>query len=372
MESFKIDKIKKYKLRNKLENIIRKANLQPCKNHQSHLSNLDLKITNFYEGEVYHSKLINNSLNFLYSNHSDEEELKRKKISDFDKENEIKFSKEKDYIFKLLLRELTNEEIKIISRDVEYYIKDNYLRKVIDLFNDNYQLYQTLTLEEKNGKVENEDERVKRLIRNKKNYLINKNNNENSNQFKFDFLKRENESMRKLKEKIKFQKRLFFKKKFLNENHTQIINNIISTSEREINNTNKYLSNNNLQKQKFMKSLKNIKNIPSSYNQTKYKRKIKLNDNLFNHIRTNSNTINNFSSLSSDKFFSPKKEKGKFKLKINKLKKRLLDKEKEKESINFINRYTLEIKKIFQTQIQKNLPKINTKNKTENNIILNN
>ena len=372
METLKIDRIKKYKLRNKLENIIRKANLQPCKNHQSHLSNLDLKISNFYEGEVYHSKLINNSLKFLYSNHSDEEELKRKKISEFDKENEIKFSKEKDYIIKLLLKELTIEEIKIISRDVEYYIKDKYLRNVIDLFNDNFKLYQTLTLEEKNGKVENEEDRIKRLIRDKKNYLININNNDNSNQFKYDFLKRENENMKKLKEKIKFQKRLFFKKKFLNENHTQIINNIISTSQSDVNKTNKFLSKNNLQKQQFMESLKNIKNIQSSFNQTKYKKKIKLNDHLFNHIRTNSNTINHFSSFSSDKLFTPSKEKGKFKLKINKLKKKLLEKQKEKESQNFINRYTLEIKKIFQEQIQKNLPKINSNNKIQNNITSNN
>ena len=81
--------------------------------------------------------------------------------------------------------------------------------------------------------------------------------------------------MKKLKEKIKFQKRLFFKKKFLNENHTQIINNIISTSQSDVNKTNKFLSKNNLQKQQFMKSLKNIKNIQSSFNQTKYKKKIK-------------------------------------------------------------------------------------------------
>ena len=369
METLKIDKIKQYQLRNKLENLIRKANLQPCKSHQSHLSILDLKINNFYEGEVYHSKLINDSLKFLYSNHSDEEELKRKKISEFDKENEVKFTKEKDYIIKLLLKELTIDEIKIISRDVEYYIKDKYLRNIIDLFNNNIQLYQTLSLEEKNGKFESEDDRVKRLIRDKKNYLINKNNNENSNQFKYNFLKRDNDSIKKLKERIKFQKRLFFKKKFLNENHTQIINNIISTSEREINNTNKFLSKNNLQKQQFMNSLKNVKKIPSTFNQTKYKKKIKLNDHLFTHIRTNSNTINNFSSFSSDKVFTPKKEKVKFKIKINTLKKRLL--EKEKESQNFINKYSIEIKKIFQDKIKKNLPKINTINKIENNITSN-
>ncbi len=118
-----------------------------------------------------------------------------------------------------------------------------------------------------------------------------------------------------------------------------------------------------------MKSLKNIKNIQSSFNQTKYKKKIKLNDHLFTHIRTNSNTINNFSSFSSDKVFTPKKEKVKFKIKINTLKKRLL--EKEKESQNFINKYSIEIKKIFQDKIKKNLPKIKTINKIENNITSN-
>ena len=49
------------------------------------------------------------------------------------------------------------------------------------------------------------------------------------------------------------------------------------------------------------------------------------------------------------------------------MKKKLL--EKEKESQNFINRYTLKIKKIFQEQIQKNIPKINSNNKIQNNII---
>ena len=42
-----INKLKKYQLRNKLENILRRTNLQPCKNLQTHLQNLTSKIDNF-------------------------------------------------------------------------------------------------------------------------------------------------------------------------------------------------------------------------------------------------------------------------------------------------------------------------------------
>ena len=47
-----INEIEKYQLRNKLENILGRVNLQ-CKNLQTHLQNLTSKIYNFYEGKNY-------------------------------------------------------------------------------------------------------------------------------------------------------------------------------------------------------------------------------------------------------------------------------------------------------------------------------
>ncbi len=64
--------------------------------------------------------MINNLLHFLYSNQKDEEVYKRRKIKEFDNELHVDFLKEKNYTIKLLLNELSLNEIKIISRDIEF------------------------------------------------------------------------------------------------------------------------------------------------------------------------------------------------------------------------------------------------------------
>ena len=342
-----INKLKKYQLRNKLENILRRTNLQPCKNLQTHLQNLTSKIDNFYEGKNYQTKMINNSLHFLYSNHKDEEEYKRRKIKEFDNELHVDFSKEKNYAIKLLLNELSLNEIKIISRDIEFYIKDESLRELIGFFNEKSQLFQTLIFEEKIKKVENEDDRIKRLVRNKKNDLINRNNSENFNHFSYRKLN-SNKHNKSLKEKIQNQKKLFQRKKFLTENHINVINNIISTSERDINNSNKFISRNNLEQIKLKESLKNINTVFG----IKRKRVIKVNNNNYSTSKSNKHYFNSFSC---DKI---NKEKDKNKIfNLKKFKKKLL----EKESLNFINSYTSQIRKIFHEKTQSNnqLPKIN-------------
>ena len=355
----KNNKLKRIQLRNKLDNILRKANLKPCKNLQSHLLTLSSKMNNFYEGEIYQSKILNNSLRFIYSNHKDEEEIKRKKINDFYKEYKIDFSKEKDYVIKILLSELSIDEIKLISRDADFYIKDDNLRELLGLFDEKSQLYQTLAFEEKIGKVENEDDRIKRLIKNKKIDLINRNNSDNSKHFKYKFLKSENDVFIRLKEKIKQQKKLVQKKKFLNDNHMKIINHIISDSQRDINNTSKYLSKNHIENLQKIENLKNMNNNTTPLNKTSYRRVIKLNDNII--LSPNSKKkikFNNFSSFSNDKNNKQKEEEKEKIFNLKKFKKNLL----ERESQNFLNVYTTEIKKIFHDKAKSiQLPKINKK-----------
>ncbi len=350
MKAKKIDKLKKYQLRNKLKQLFRKANLEPCKILQTHLSNLNLKINNFFEGEVYQSKLLNNSLRFLYSNHNDQEEIKRKKITNFNKENQIDFSIEKDYLIKLILDNLSNEEIKTISEDIDFFITDNNLKESLGLFSDQHKLYQTLIFEEKTGKVENEDDRIKRILKNRKNYLVNKNNKENIKNFNFDFSKKENENLMKLKEKIILQKKIYQRKKFLSNNHSNVINNIIATSQREINKSNKFISRNNFQRKKLMETLKIYKSNPNSTSKSYKKIKSKV---FFNKT-------NNITSFSLDNTLCSKKiykEKNK-KFKLQKLKRNLL----EKESLDFLNLYTNKIRNIFQNKtLSPSLPKIKRK-----------
>ena len=355
----KNNKLKRYQLRNKLDNILRKANLKPCKNLQSHLLNLSSKMTNFYEGEIYQSKILNDSLIFKYSNHKDEEEIKRKKINEFYNKYKIDYLKEKDYVMKILLKELTIDEIKFISRDADFYIKDENLRELLGLFDEKNQLYQTLAFEEKIGKVENEDDRIKRLIKNKKIDLINRNNSENTKNFKYKFLKSENDIFIKLKEKIKNQKKIVQKNKFLNDNHLNIINNIISDSQRDINNTSKFLSKNNIEHLQKMKNLNNMNNNTNHLNKTSYRRVIKLNDNIIMSPKSKKSIkFNNFSSFSSEKKIQKKEDEKEKIFNLKKFKKNLL----ERESQTFLNVYTAEIKKIFHDKTKSiQLPKINKK-----------
>ena len=355
----KNNKLKRYQLRNKLDNILRKANLKPCKNLQSHLLNLSSKMTNFYEGEIYQSKILNDSLIFKYSNHKDEEEIKRKKKNEFYNEYKIDYLKEKDYVMKILLKELTIDEIKFISRDADFYIKDENLRELLGLFDGKNQLYQTLAFEEKIGKVENEDDRIKRLIKTKKIDLINRNNSENSKNFKYKFLKSENDIFIKLKDKIKQQKKIVKKKKFINDNHMNIINKIISESQRDINNTSKFLSKNHFENLQKVENLTNMNNNNTNpLFKTSYRRVIKLNDNImFSPNSKKKVKFSNFSSFSHDKKIQNEDEKEKI-FNLKKFKKNLL----ERESQNFLNVYTTEIKKIFHDKSKSiQLPKINKK-----------
>ena len=148
----------------------------------------------------------------------------------------------------------------------------------------------------------------------------------------------------KLKEKIILQKKIYQRKKFLSDNHSNVINNIIATSQREINNSNKFISRNNFERKKIMETLKMYKSNPNSTSKSYKKIKSKV---FFNKT-------NNITSFSLDKIY---KEKSK-KFKLQKLKRNLL----EKESLDFLNLYTNKIRNIFQNKtLSPSLPKIKRK-----------
>ena len=78
--------------------------------------------------------------------HQDEEE-KENKFLDFNLNNEVDFLKERDYLFKLIITQLTFEEIKMIFHNPEFYISNDSLRELLDFFQKSSKLYEILTNE---------------------------------------------------------------------------------------------------------------------------------------------------------------------------------------------------------------------------------
>ena len=56
---------------------------------------------------------------YFPKNNNDQNDRKNKKI-DYNLENEINYNKERDYIMKLIFEELTFNEIKFISKDINF------------------------------------------------------------------------------------------------------------------------------------------------------------------------------------------------------------------------------------------------------------
>ena len=139
-----------------------------------------------------------------------------------------------------------------------------------------------------------------------------------------------------------------------------IINNIISESQRDINNTSKFLSKNHFENLQKVENLTNMNNNNTNpLFKTSYRRVIKLNDNImFSPNSKKKVKFNNFSSFSNDKNIKQKEEEKEKIFNLKKFKKNLL----ERESQNFLNVYTTEIKKIFHDKAKSiQLPKIKKK-----------
>ena len=102
-----------------------------------------------------------------------------------------------------------------------------------------------------------------------------------------------------------------------------------------------------------------MNNNTNPLNKTSYRRVIKLNNNIILYIKKKKKIkFNNFSSFSNDKNNKKKEEEKEKIFNLKKFKKNLL----ERESQNFLNVYTTEIKKIFHDKAKSiQLPKINKK-----------
>ena len=344
--------LEEFHLRNKIENIILRTNIKPCVNYQDNLFMAKVKLNQYlYKGQFYRNKLVNNALQFSYSMNNKEEEEKKNKIIDYNNENLIDLSKEKDYIIRLLFKELTFEEIKKIINNPEFYIRNDYIRHFLDFFHQKYKLYEILNFEENNIKNESEDHKINRLIRSQKNEIINRANNEEKD---LEEIQLKKGLAQNLKEEIKKRKLNQQKINSQNEQNNIILKNILLDSKKDVQRKINLSSNdfkNYLMKERIKN--KNIENLTALNN------KIDSNP---NEIIINPFSLNESKSdvknsvINKSKLFptmpNPRHVKRNYtkNVRLKQLKKNML----EKETQNFINRYVSEIKECFNNKDKNN------------------
>ena len=362
-------KLKRYQLRYKLEKIFADSDISSCRFYQSHINALNNKLDNYFTSENYIKKKINEALLFNYSTHNNEN--LPQELEQYNEERIVDYSKEKDYIIQLLLKNLTFEEFKIICRDLEFFIRDKNIRDILNLIDKNNNLYKILISEEKNNRAINENDKINEIIKEKKIEIIKNHNIKKININ--EKLRKENENI--LKDKINKQKKLFAKINFKQKNHTNIINKIIIDSQREINkielsNISKSRKDLVLSSIQGQDSLNNLStNLTSIFNKNSTNN-IKNLKNERKHFNTsnkgknkriilkplpilkNNNEIkkNNFSFKNLSNFLSKNQEK-KTRFKIL-----------EQDIPNFINKYKKKIKEVYNEKNENeklnNLPEI--------------
>ena len=320
------NKLQKFQLRNKLEKIFLKSNINTCAVYQGNIHISNYKMNNYYHGKFYRQQLINNSLNFSYSMNNKEEENKKEKIQLYNFENEIDYLKERDYIINLILKELSFEEIKIINDDPDFYIRNKFIRKILDLFNNNY-LYKTLNNEENFGKDETEDKKLIRRIKEKKKEMKNNNSKKNITDYNTEGIDKE------IKEEIKILKIKKFQLQNQKKEKLIILKKIFSNTKDDIQKKLKFNFNLN----NYLK-LEKIKNEQIE--------KLKNNDSQKNYSFNNINSYNEFSEKNNRKIFksisSHKLIKRKSTLNINS--NQMVKENLEKENQKMIKYYINEIK----------------------------
>ena len=320
------NKLQKFQLRNKLEKIFLKSNINTCAVYQGNIHISNYKMNNYYHGKFYRQQLINNSLNFSYSMNNKEEENKKEKIQLYNFENEIDYLKERDYIINLILKELSFEEIKIINDDPDFYIRNKFIRKILDLFNNNY-LYKTLNNEENFGKDETEDKKLIRRIKEKKKEMKNNNSKKNITDYNTEGIDKE------IKEEIKILKIKKFQLQNQKKEKLIILKKIFSNTKDDIQKKLKFNFNLN----NYLK-LEKIKNEQIE--------KLKNNNSQKNYSFNNINSYNEFSEKNNRKIFksisSHKLIKRKSTLNINS--NQMVKENLEKENQKMIKYYINEIK----------------------------
>ncbi len=341
----KKNKLEEFHLRNKIENIILKTNIKPCAIYQDNLFIAKMKMNQYlYKGDFYRNKLVNNALQFSYSMNNKEEEQKKNKIIDYNNENLIDLSKEKDFIIRLLFQELTFKEIKKVINNPEFYIRNDYIRHLLDFFHQKYKLYEILNFEENNIKNESEDHKINRLIRSQKNEIIHRANNEEKD---LEEIKLKKGLAQNVKEEIKRRKLNQQKINSQIEQNNIILKNILLDSKKDVQRKIN-LSSNDYKNHIYMEKLKN----KSIENLTALNNKIDSNPNdlivypfPLNESKVEvKNNVNNkskiFPTMPNPRHVRRNSTKN---VRLKQLKKNML----EKETQNFINRYVTEIKESF-------------------------
>ena len=324
------EKLKRYKLKNKLERIISNANLKPCIEYQNNIANSNLKMNDYYDSIFYKNKKVNDSLKFSYSMNNKSEEEKKNKIINYNLNNDIDSIKETDYAIQSIFKELSFNEIKKIFRDPEFYITESSIRKRLDFFHKDLKLYEILMKEEKEG-IESENKKLKKLINLKKHQIIIR---QIKNKIKLQYEKKlkEQKSEKEINEKIKQEKKLKETIRHRNEDRENFINDLISKSR-----SNFFCSLNSPNKTKNDSSSK-IRIITSL--QKKNKKTINFNTHFLKPFSINKTSQNQqpqiFPLLTLDRFKIDN-------MKSTQIKQNLL----EKESQNLINKYVRNIKEIF-------------------------
>ena len=320
------EKLRRYRLKNKLEKILSKANIRPCKDYQNNIINMNFKIKNYYEGKSYINKQINDSLRFSYSMHHQDEEEKENKFLDFNLNNEVDFLKERDYLFKLIITQLTFEEIKMIFHNPEFYISNDSLRELLDFFQKSSKLYEILTNEEKEG-IESEDEKLKKILKIKKNEIIQRHRRNISDMTEKMYNQKKK---RELEFKIQSEKKNYLNYIFKLGIREKKINDMITKTK------NNYYNSLTLSHKNIESFFEKKNKITSSLN----KKKIRLDYNLISpypiHQKIKSFDSETFPTI-------PSQRTGINNLKLKQIRNNLL----EKQSQNFINKYVHDIKNIF-------------------------
>ena len=324
------EKLKRYKLKNKLERIISNANLKPCLEYQNNIANLNLKMNDYYDSIYYKNKKVNDSLKFSYSMNNKTEEERRKTIINYNLNNDIDKIKETDYAIQLIFKELSFKEIKKIFSDPEFYITESSIREKLDFFHKDLKLYEILMKEEKEG-IETENKKLKKLINLKKNQIIIR-QIKNKIKTQYETKLKEQKSKKEINEKIKQEKKLNENIRHRNQNRENFINDLISKSRSNLfyslNSPNK-IKNDSTSKIKIITSLRK-KNI----------KKINLNTHFIKPLSLNRKNQNQqsqiFPLLTLDKLKIDN-------MKSTQIKQYLL----EKDSQNFLNKYLRNIKNIF-------------------------
>ena len=340
-----LNKICRYQLRNKLEKIFSKSKIHYCNNHQKDISMQNYKINNFYEQDYYRNYIINNAINFSYSSNNKEENERKIKIIDYNIENEIDYNKERDYIMKLIFEELTFNEIQLINRDPEFYIRDPFIRGVLIFFNERNSLYKTLRYEENLGIKETENDKLKRLIKKTKKIIINNNNSEIKSKSLYNlFTKHEiNKEINKMIKIKKISKEKIDSERIQNK---LILNHIFYNVKNEIKNKLTPITNYNTQYKLLEKSKnKNIEKLLGNYSEKRYALKnknnssISINKSLQSYSKFNIDKKSQiFKTLPSKKYL--RRDNTNFKLKL------LKNTFNNKNDINnsMIKKYCFEIK----------------------------